>query len=250
VAVETQPLLELRGVSKTYADGTEALAEIDLEVHPGETLGLVGESGSGKTTLMRLLNRLHEPSAGVIRFEGRSLESYEPTALRRRTGYVPQDGGLLPHWTVRRNVELVPELLRWPAERRRRRSDELLRLVGLDPAELGGRYPRSLSGGQRQRVAFARALAGEPAWILLDEPFGALDAINRRELRRQFRELAKRLELTAVLITHDLAEAFELADRTAVLAGGRLLQVGTADELRSAPAHPYVELLLEAAGVA
>ena len=171
----------------------------------------------------------------------------DPIALRRHIGYVPQDGGLLPHWRVERNVELVPRLLGWDAARRRERAREMLELVGLSAEVHAGRYPAELSGGQRQRVAFARALAADPPLLLRDEPFGALDTLTRHELHRQFLELRARLPKTMVLVTHDMGEAFRLADRIGVMKQGRLLQLGPAEELTEQPADDYVRALLERA---
>ena len=239
-------VLEAKGVVKTYADGTAALAGVSLEVPAGETLALVGESGSGKTTLLRLFNRMVDPSEGEVRVEGRPVSELDPIALRRRIGYVPQDGGLIPHWRVERNVDLVPRLLGWDADRRKARVREMLELVGLSPEIHSPRYPGELSGGQRQRVALARALAADPPVVLLDEPFGALDALTRLELHRQFLELRKTLGKTLVLVTHDLAEAFRLANRIAVMRGGRILQIGEPGELAERPADPYVRALLDA----
>jgi osmoprotectant transport system ATP-binding protein len=244
--VPPEPLLEAVGVSKTYGDGTAALSGVTLHVRPGETVALVGESGSGKTTLLRLFNRMVEPTAGEVRVEGRPVSGLDPIALRRRIGYVPQDGGLIPHWRVERNVEMVPRLLGWERDRRRARAREMLELVGLRPDLHGPRYPAELSGGQRQRVAFARALAADPHVILLDEPFGALDALIRLELQRQFLDLKDRLGKTAVLVTHDLGEAFRLAARVGVMRSGRLLQLAPPAELAERPADPYVQALLEA----
>jgi osmoprotectant transport system ATP-binding protein len=247
VPADAQPAaaaLEAAGVSKTYEDGTAALAGVSLVVRSGETLALVGESGSGKTTLLRLFNRMVEPTAGEARVEGRPVASLDPIALRRRIGYVPQDGGLIPHWRVARNVELVPRLLGWERERRQRRGREMLEMVGLDPQVHAARYPAELSGGQRQRVAFARALAADPPVVLLDEPFGALDALTRVELHRQFLELKRRLGKTTVLVTHDLGEAFRLADRIGVMRAGTLLQLGRPAELVERPANEYVHALL------
>lgn len=247
VPADAQPaaaVLEAAGVSKTYGDGTAALAGVTLAVRSGETLALVGESGSGKTTLLRLFNRMVEPTAGEARVEGRPVASLDPIALRRRIGYVPQDGGLIPHWRVARNVELVPRLLGWERERRQRRGYEMLEMVGLDPQIHAARYPAELSGGQRQRVAFARALAADPPVVLLDEPFGALDALTRVELHRQFLELKRRLGKTTVLVTHDLGEAFRLADRIGVMRAGTLLQLGRPEELVQRPANEYVHALL------
>jgi osmoprotectant transport system ATP-binding protein len=242
--VDPGPILEAVEVAKTYADGTAALAGVSLAVSPGETVALVGESGSGKTTLLRTFNRMIEPSAGAVRIEGKPVADLDPIALRRRIGYVPQDGGLIPHWRIERNVELVPRLLGWDRGRRRERTREMLELVGLSAGQ-ASRYPAELSGGQRQRAAFARALAADPPLILLDEPFGALDALTRLELHRQFLELKSRLAKTAVLVTHDLGEAFRLADRIGVMRAGRLLQLGAPKELEESPADPYVSTLLE-----
>ena len=225
-----------------------ALDAVSLEVGRGECLGVIGESGSGKTTLLRCFNRLVEPDAGRILVGGADAATLDPISLRRGTGYVPQDGGLLPHWAVRRNVALVPWLLgSAPADAAAERA---LRLVGLEPERFGDRRPRELSGGQRQRVAVARALAAGPEVVLLDEPFGALDAITRADLQTVFLAIRRELGLTAVLVTHDLAEAFLLGDRIAVLRAGRVEQVGTAAELRATPATPYVRELLERARVA
>jgi osmoprotectant transport system ATP-binding protein len=229
-------------VSKRYGD-VVALDEVSLEVQRGECFGLIGESGSGKTTLLRCFNRLTEPDSGRVMVDGRDAATLDPFELRRRTGYVPQDGGLLPHWRVRRNVALVPWLCREGAPDEA--ADHALRLVGLEPGRFGGSWPRELSGGQRQRVAVARALAARPIVVLLDEPFGALDAITRADLQATFLTLRRELALTAVLVTHDLAEAFLLADRVGVLRSGRLEQIAPPAELRARPATPYVRDLLE-----
>jgi osmoprotectant transport system ATP-binding protein len=238
--------LAAREVSKRYGHIT-ALERVSLDVLRGECVALIGESGSGKTTLLRCFNRLTDPDAGVVLVDGADVASLDPVTLRRRVGYVPQEGGLLPHWRVHRNVALVPWLRRMddgPAL-----ADEALRLVGLEPAAVGQRWPRELSGGQRQRVAVARALAARPDIILLDEPFGALDAITRADLQNTFLDLRRELAFTALLVTHDLAEAFLLADRVAVMHQGRVEQVASPDELRAAPATEYVRALLARARV-
>ncbi len=241
---ETVPVLEADGVDKRYSKGAVALAGVDLAVYQGETVAVIGESGSGKTTLLRVFNRMVEPSGGEARVGGVPVGGRDPIELRRGIGYVPQQGGLIPHWTVGRNVELVPRLLGWELARRRYRVREMLELVGLKPLDHAARYPHQLSGGQRQRVALARALAAEPEVVLLDEPFGALDALTRLELRREFRRIQRQAGLTALLVTHDLDEAFQLADRIAVMREGKILQTAPAEELRQRPADPYVRELL------
>jgi osmoprotectant transport system ATP-binding protein len=240
-----QPALEARSVNKRYPNGVEALRGVSLEIESAETVVLIGESGCGKTTLLRLFNRLEEPTSGEIVIAGESARTHDPVLLRRRTGYVQQEGGLLPHWTTGRNVELVPALLGWTAEHRRERADEMLELVGLPPREFRHRYPAELSGGQRQRVAFARALAGDPPVILLDEPFGALDALTRFDVQASFLRLKQRLAKTMVIVTHDLEEAFRLGDRVAVMRHGEVLQVASPAELVAHPADSYVRSLLE-----
>jgi osmoprotectant transport system ATP-binding protein len=225
-----------------------ALDGVSLAAAPGECVALVGESGSGKTTLLRAFNRMTDPDGGRLLVDGRDVRALDPVALRRQTGYVPQDGGLLPHWRVGRNVELVPRLLGSAGAREDART--ALRLVGLDPGTFEHRWPRELSGGQRQRVAIARALAARPPVLLLDEPFGALDAITRSELQHAFAELRRELAITALLVTHDLREAVRLADRIAVFRAGRVEQLSDAAALASSPATDYVRRLVALSGVA
>lgn len=244
--VATPPALEARSVEKRYGE-VRALAGVSLKVATGECVALVGESGSGKTTLLRTFNRMVEPDGGEVRIGGRPAEEMDPIRLRRETGYVPQDGGLMPHWTVLRNAAMVPWLLDDPEAEERAR--EALSQVGLPAEDFGQRWPRELSGGQRQRVAIARAIAARPRIILLDEPFGALDAITRAEVRAHFASLQTELGVTSVLVTHDLHEALELSDRMAVLQHGRIEQVAPPRELIETPATPYVAELLERAGV-
>jgi osmoprotectant transport system ATP-binding protein len=235
------PSLSLENVSKSYG-AVRALADVTLSVGGGECLALVGESGSGKTTLLRCINRLIEPDGGTVRIDGRDASSLDVIELRRSIGYVPQEGGLLPHWRVRRNVGLVPWLR--GAGDVERRADDSLEMVGLQAATFGARWPHELSGGQRHRVAVARALAGGQSLMLLDEPFGALDAITRHDLQRMIVALRSKRPLTVVLVTHDIHEAMFLADRVGVLRAGRLEQVASPEVLGAEPATPYVAQLL------
>lgn len=238
--------LEATDVRKAYGE-VVALGGVSLQVPPGTCCALVGESGSGKTTLLRTFNGMVRPDAGHVAVGGTRVRDRDPVELRRSLGYVQQEGGLLPHWTIERNAALVPTLNgRDDARDRARRAMEL---VGLSPERFGDRWPRELSGGQRQRAALARALADEPEVLLLDEPFGALDAITRTDVQETFADLQARLELTVLLVTHDILEAFRLADRVAVMKGGGIEQVGTTTELRDRPATPYVRELLEKARV-
>jgi osmoprotectant transport system ATP-binding protein len=233
-------MIELEAVRKVYPDGQVALNGVSLSVERGTTLALLGPSGCGKTTTLKIINRLLDPTAGRVRIDGRDSAGLDPIRLRRGMGYVVQDAGLFPHLTALDNVEIVPRLLGWPRARRGARARELFALMGLDSAELGGRYPSQLSGGQRQRVGLARALAADPPIVLMDEPFGALDPITRRRLQEEFLTLKVRLRKTVVLVTHDVEEAFRLADRIAVMDRGTAVQVGTPDEIRATPASPFV----------
>lgn len=240
------PMLEATGITKRFG-ATVALRCVDVRVEVGQCVALVGESGSGKTTLLRTFNRLVVPDTGRVWVSGTEVGRSRVEELRRGIGYVPQHGGLLPHWSVLRNVALVPTLQGRPDAQERARSTLLQ--VGLDPDEFGPRWPRSLSGGQRQRVALARALADSPRVVLLDEPFGALDALTRSDIQALFLELRAERAFTAILVTHDLAEAFRLADEVAVMRDGEVLQISTPDGLRSAPKPGYVETLLRRARV-
>jgi osmoprotectant transport system ATP-binding protein len=237
----TAPSLSLEHISKSYGS-LRALDDVSIAVSGGQCLALVGESGSGKTTLLRCVNRLVEPEGGHVEVGGRDTRALDVTELRRSIGYVPQEGGLLPHWRVRRNVGLVPWLRNERDEGRL--ADDALELVGLSPRDFGSRWPDELSGGQRHRVAVARAIAGGQSIMLLDEPFGALDAITRSDLQRMIIELRERRPLTMVLVTHDIHEAMFLADRVGVLRAGRLEQVAAPVEMRAEPATPYVTQLL------
>jgi osmoprotectant transport system ATP-binding protein len=204
------------------------LVDVTLAVHEGEVLVLLGRSGAGKTTALRLVNRLLDPTQGEVRVEGTSTIAWSPIRLRRRIGYAIQEGGLFPHFTVERNIGLVPTLERWEPSRIEQRTTELLDLVGLSPGQFAKRYPHELSGGQRQRVGLARALAADPPILLLDEPFGALDPLTRTEMQQEFRRLQRGLRKSVVFVTHDVREALLLGDRIAVLSGGKLAGVYTA----------------------
>jgi len=235
----TSPAIEFQNVRKSFTDRL-VLEDFSLEVQAGETVALIGPSGCGKTTALKLVNRLLDADGGRVLVEGREVAREDPILLRRKLGYVIQEGGLFPHWDVRSNVEVVPRLLGWDAERRSRRSSEVLGMVNLPPGEFGGRRPRQLSGGQRQRVGVARAIAADPPVLLMDEPFGALDPIARRALQREFLEWKRRLKKAVLLVTHDLREAFLLADRIAVMDRGRIRQAGAKADLVERPADDFV----------
>jgi len=224
----------------------QVLRGITLEVHRGETVALVGRSGAGKSTILKLINRMLEPAEGRVLVDGRDTRAWHPTVLRRQTGYVLQEVGLFPHMTVAGNVGLVPALANWPQERIDKRTFELLDLVGLPPREFASRWPDQLSGGQRQRVGVARALAADPPVVLMDEPFGALDPITRAELHREFGRIQRQVRKTIVLVTHDMREAFTLADRIGVLDAGVLVECGPRSMLE-ASTHPTVMTLVESA---
>src|SRR6202163_3850216 len=231
--------LECRNVTYRLPSGTALVSGLNLRVAQGETLVLLGRSGSGKTTTLKLINRLLEPSEGEILISGRTASAWDPIQLRRGIGYVIQDAGLFPHWSVEKNVALVPHLDRWPEDRIRARVKEMLKLVGLPPAEFASRRPSELSGGQRQRVGVARALAADPPILLMDEPFGALDPVTRAELQREFGALARRLNKTIVFVTHDLREAFTLASRIGLFKDGQLIELATPEQFLRLD-HPEV----------
>jgi osmoprotectant transport system ATP-binding protein len=240
--------IELQAVTKHYgaeAEVLEVLDGISLEVPEGEFLAIVGPSGSGKTTLLRLINRLTEPTAGTVRIHEKDVCEIDPIQLRRQIGYVFQGVGLFPHMTVAENVAITPRLIGWDNAKRAERADELLKLVRLDPETYRARFPAELSGGERQRIGVARALAARPKIVLMDEPFGALDALTRDALQTDYRELHDALSLTTVMITHDLTEAALLADRIAVIHKGKIVEQGTPRELMTAPKDPYVRELVK-----
>ena len=238
-------MISLREVSKVWPGGVCAVDGLSLEIASGEIVVLLGSSGCGKTTTLKLINRLVEPSAGRVLIDGRDVADQDPVGLRRRIGYVFQGIGLFPHRSVAANVGAIPSLLGWQAARIEARVDELLELVGLDPASFRNRRPHELSGGQQQRVGVARALAAEASILLMDEPFGALDPLSRDALQQELLAMRRRLGLTILLVTHDVSEALLLADRVAVLDAGRILQLGTPEELFASPATPEVTRLLE-----
>jgi len=217
--------LEFRCVTYRLPSGAVVLSQLNLSVKQGETLVLLGRSGCGKTTTLKLVNRLLVPSDGEIMIAGRPGSSWDPIQLRRGIGYVIQDAGLFPHWSVERNIALVPHLERWPEERVLARVKEMMELVGLPPGEFAKRRPSELSGGQKQRVGVARALAADPPILLMDEPFGALDPVTRADLQREFRALALRLHKIIVFVTHDVREALLLGTRIALLEQGRLVGI-------------------------
>ena len=224
-------------------EGRTILDNVSFDVEAGETLVLLGRSGSGKTTALRLINRMLDATSGSVSIEGQDVRQSDPVALRRRIGYVIQEFGLLPHWTIGENIALVPRLLGWDKQRQQTRSEELLRTVGLDAEHFANRYPRQLSGGQRQRVGVARALAAEPKILLFDEPFGALDPITRHEMQELFLDIRQRYGGASVFVTHDLLEALAIGSRIAVLEQGKLEGIFTPTEFRKAET-PFAKALL------
>jgi osmoprotectant transport system ATP-binding protein len=225
--------------------GLRVLDRFTLSVAPGEVIALVGRSGAGKTTILKLVNRLLLPDTGAVIVEGRDTREWNPIPLRRRVGYVLQDVGLFPHMDIAANVSVVPRLEGWDARRARGRAEELLDLVGLAPSSFATRWPDELSGGQRQRVGVARALAVDPPALLMDEPFGALDPLTRAELHAEFRRIQRRVRTTTIIVTHDMGEAFALADRIGVLEDGRLVACDTPPAV-AASRDPHVRRLLDA----
>jgi osmoprotectant transport system ATP-binding protein len=237
------PAIEFDHVSFSL-NGHPILDNLSLWVRQGETLVLLGRSGSGKTSALKLVNRLHLPTSGVVRIDGKATAEWDPIRLRRSIGYVIQDGGLFPHFTVERNIGLVPQIESWPKDRIEQRVRELLTTVGLAP-ELAGRYPQELSGGQRQRVGVARALAADPPILLLDEAFGALDPITRSKMQQEFRALQERMKKAVIFVTHDLREALLLGDRIALLEAGKLIVVLPATQFTHS-SEPLVRAYVEA----
>lgn len=236
-------MIELQGLRKTFNDQV-AVADLSFTIREGQTLALVGTSGSGKTTCLKMLNRLIEPSAGDILLKGRNIKDMPLAAMRRQMGYVIQHIGLFPHFTIAKNIAVVPQLLSWPAEQIKRRTADLLNRLGLPAGQFLNRYPHELSGGQQQRVGIARALAAKPPVLLMDEPFSALDQITRQELRQDFLQLDALKNLTTVIVTHDMEEAFELADQICLLDNGQLQQLGSPRQLLFQPSNNFVRNFL------
>jgi osmoprotectant transport system ATP-binding protein len=245
-----ETLIEFSRVTYRLQDPSSRVivSDTNLSISHGETLVLLGRSGSGKTTLLRLINRMLFPTSGEVFVGGRSTTEWDPIRLRRSIGYVIQDSGLFPHFTVTENVSLVPKLENWGPARIAARVDEILNLVGLDPAQYAKRRPRELSGGQRQRVGVARALAADPSILIMDEPFGALDPVTRAELQQEFRELARRLGKTIVFVTHDLREALFLASRIVLLQEGKIIAIAPPQEFLHLD-HPEVKAFATALAV-
>ena len=225
-------MIEFDNVQYRYPDGHLIVDSVSFTIESGDVLALVGRSGSGKTTIIKLINRLLTPTSGEVRIDGVATTALDPIKLRRRVGYVLQEVGLFPHMTIGRNVSIVPRMEGWPEERIKKRVDELLALVGLDPLQYRDRFPRELSGGQRQRVGVARALAADPPTLLMDEPFGALDPITRVEMHREFHRIQSHVHKTVVCVTHDMGEAFALGTRMGVFAEGKLIALDTPEEVR------------------
>lgn len=236
-------MIELRGVTRRFGDAV-AVDNINLTIETGEVCVLVGSSGCGKSTTLRMINRLLPRTSGEILVDGEDINNADPEALRLNMGYAIQSTGLFPHWTVARNIGVVPDLLKWPARKRDERVSELLTLLGLDPATDATKYPHQLSGGQAQRVGVARALAGDPNILLMDEPFGALDAITRENLQQEMLRIQRQLNKTTVFVTHDIDEALKLATRIAVMDQGRIIQHDTPEAILRQPASAFVENLI------
>ena len=228
--------VEFRNVTLSI-NQNRLVSNLNFQINKGEALILLGRSGSGKSTTMKLINRLYRPTEGQVVFDGKSTTEWDEIKLRRKIGYVIQETGLFPHFTIERNVGLVPSLEGWNSKQIKSRAFELLKLVGLEPGQFASRYPHELSGGQRQRVGVARALAADPPVLLMDEPFGALDPITRLELQQEFKRLVQELGKTVVFVTHDIQEAFVLSTRIGLMYGGELVFLGTPEEFKTT-SHP------------
>jgi osmoprotectant transport system ATP-binding protein len=240
-------MIEIAALTKRFAGAAHpAIDHLTLSVPEGEVCVLIGPSGCGKTTTMRIVNRMIEPDSGTVTVNGRNVMDVDPVTLRRHIGYVIQQIGLFPHWTIADNVATVPKLLGWDAGKIAARVDELLALVGMDPSIYRDRFPRELSGGQKQRVGVARALAADPPVMLMDEPFGAIDPITRARLQDEFLRILHGLRKTIVFVTHDIDEAIRMGDRIAIMKDGALIQYDTPETILSAPANAFVEAFVGA----
>ena len=233
-------MIEYEHIYKSYQTGVNAVSDFTLSIAQGELLAIIGPSGCGKTTVLKMLNRLVEPTSGRILLHGQDLRSQDPIGLRRQLGYVIQQVGLFPHMTSLENITVVPDILGWPADKQRSRALELLELIDMNPADYIHRYPHQLSGGQQQRIGVLRALASDPEVILMDEPFGAVDPLTRTKLQQELKTLHGRLNKTILLVTHDIDEAFLLADRILLMREGRIIQLGTPADLAERPVSSFV----------
>ncbi|MBS4179045.1 ABC transporter ATP-binding protein [Lederbergia citrea] len=234
-------MIKFSNVSKMYSDGTHAVNDLDLEIEDGEIFVLIGPSGCGKTTTLKMMNRLIDVTDGTIFVDGKEISNYDIHELRWEIGYVLQQIALFPHMTIEENIAVVPEMKKWSREKIRSRVDELLKMVGLDPAVYRTRKPDELSGGQQQRIGVARALAADPRLILMDEPFSALDPISREKLQDDILDLQRTINKTIVFVTHDMQEALKLGDRICIMKEGKIVQVGTAQEIIESPANEFVK---------
>ncbi|KXH83843.1 betaine/proline/choline family ABC transporter ATP-binding protein [Sporosarcina sp. HYO08] len=234
-------MLKFENVSKVYDDGFQAVKSISFEIAEGEFLVIIGPSGSGKSTTMKMINKMEPHTSGTISINGKDINSYNASELRRGIGYVIQQIGLFPHYTIEKNIAIVPQMKGWNEKEIKARVNELLELVGLDPEIYATRYPKELSGGQQQRIGIARALAANPDIILMDEPFSALDPLTRDQLQAEVSALHKKLNKTFVFVTHDMDEALKMGDRIAIMKDGKLLQLDSPEKLLHEPAHGFVE---------
>ncbi len=236
-------MIRIEDLVKTY-HGAVAVDHLSVEVHTGETLCLIGPSGCGKSTTLKMINRLVKPDGGHIRIGQKNIFDLDPVKLRRSLGYVSQQGSLFPHWTVRQNMGLVPRLEGWDKEKIQVRIQEMMDLIQLDPVLYLDKYPAEMSGGEQQRVSIGRALAIDPPILLMDEPFSALDPMTRFQLQKEFLEIKKKLQKTIVIVTHDLQEAFLLADHILLMDSGRVMQYGTRSDLQDQPANEFVKTFI------
>ncbi len=242
--------IEFKNVSKQFKESTSiAVDNVSLTIKHGEFITILGSSGCGKTTLLKMINRLYDPQKGTIEFFGKDISNTDPVEFRRKIGYVIQQAGLFPHMTIAGNISTVPRILRWPKETIDSRVDELLKLVDLEPSEFRNRYPAQLSGGQQQRVGLARALAANPDVMLLDEPFGAIDAITRINLQDELLKIYRASKKTYLFVTHDITEAFKLGSRVLIMDKGKIQQFDTPQNIAKNPANDFVISLLRSAKV-